>query len=44
MEHGLVWEKGRTVMRNAASTLVVVGNLCLMITLVLAWCLAGVRS
>ena len=31
-------------MRNFASILVVVGSLCLLITLVLAWCLAGVRS
>jgi hypothetical protein len=31
-------------MRNLSSILVVVGSLCLMITLVLAWCLVGVRS
>src|SRR4051812_32941226 len=31
-------------MRNYSSLLVVVGSLCLLITLVLAWCLAGVRS
>jgi hypothetical protein len=31
-------------MRNFSSILVVVGSLCLLITLVLAWCLAGVRS
>lgn len=31
-------------MHNYSSVLVVVGSLCLMITLVLAWCLAGVRS
>src|SRR6476620_310826 len=31
-------------MRNYSSMLVVVGSLCLMITLVLAWCVAGVRS
>ena len=31
-------------MSNIASILVVVGSLCLLITLVLAWCLAGVRS
>jgi len=31
-------------MRNYSNILVVVGSLCLMITLVLAWCLAGVRS
>jgi hypothetical protein len=31
-------------MRNFSSILVVVGSLCLMITLVLAWCLVGVRS
>jgi hypothetical protein len=31
-------------MRNLASILVVVGSLCLLITLGLAWCLVGVRS
>ena len=31
-------------MRNFASVLVVVASLCLLITLVLAWCLVGVRS
>ena len=31
-------------MRNLASILVVTGGLCLLITLVLAWCLVGVRS
>jgi hypothetical protein len=31
-------------MHNYSSLLVVVGSVCLMITLVLAWCLAGVRS
>ena len=31
-------------MRNLANVLVVVGSLCLLITLVLAWCLVGVRS
>jgi hypothetical protein len=31
-------------MRNYSSLLVVVGSLCLSITLVLAWCLVGVRS
>jgi len=31
-------------MRNYSSLLVVVGSLCLLITLVLAWCLVGVRS
>lgn len=31
-------------MRNYSGVLVVVGSLCLLITLVLAWCLAGVRS
>ena len=31
-------------MRNYSNILVVVGSLCLIITLVLAWCLAGVRS
>ena len=31
-------------MRDFSSILVVVGSLCLMITLVLAWCLVGVRS
>jgi len=31
-------------MRDYTSLLVVVGSLCLMITPVLAWCLAGVRS
>ena len=31
-------------MRNVANVLVVVASLCLLITLVLAWCLAGVRS
>lgn len=36
--------KGDTVMRNYSNILVVMGSLCLMITLVLAWCLAGVRS
>jgi hypothetical protein len=33
-----------SVMHNYSSILVVVGSLCLMITLGLAWCLAGVRS
>jgi hypothetical protein len=31
-------------MRDYTSLLVVVGSLCLLITLVLAWCLVGVRS
>jgi hypothetical protein len=31
-------------MRNYSSLLVVVGSLCLLITLGLAWCLVGVRS
>jgi hypothetical protein len=31
-------------MRDFANVLVVVGSLCLLITLVLAWCLVGVRS
>jgi len=31
-------------MRNYSNLLVVVGSLCLLITLVLAWCLVGVRS
>ena len=31
-------------MRNYSSLLVVVGSLCLSITLVLAWCLVGIRS
>ncbi len=31
-------------MHNYSGVLVVVGSLCLMITLVLAWCLVGVRS
>jgi hypothetical protein len=31
-------------MRNPATVLVVVASLCLLITLVLAWCLVGVRS
>ena len=31
-------------MRNYSLMLVVVESLCLMITLVLAWCVAGVRS
>ena len=31
-------------MRNFANVLVVVASLCLLITLVLAWCLVGVRS
>jgi hypothetical protein len=31
-------------MRDYANVLVVVGSLCLLITLVLAWCLVGVRS
>lgn len=31
-------------MRNYSSVLVVVGSLCLLITLGLAWCLVGVRS
>lgn len=31
-------------MRNFASILVVVASLCLFITLILAWCLVGVRS
>ena len=31
-------------MRNYSSLLVVVGSLCLLITLVLAWCLVGIRS
>jgi hypothetical protein len=31
-------------MRNYSMVLVVVGSLCLLITLVLAWCLAGVRT
>ena len=32
------------VTRSYANVVVVVGSLCLLITLVLAWCLAGVRS
>jgi hypothetical protein len=31
-------------MRSYSSMVVVVGSLCLMVILVLAWCLAGVRS
>ena len=31
-------------MRNYSSILVVVGSLCLLVTLGLAWCLVGVRS
>ena len=31
-------------MHNYSSILVVTGSLCLLITLGLAWCLAGVRS
>ena len=31
-------------MRNYSSLLVIVGSLCLLITLVLAWCLVGIRS
>lgn len=31
-------------MRNYSSVLVVVGSLCLLVTLALAWCLVGVRS
>lgn len=31
-------------MHNYSSILVVTGSLCLLITLVLAWCLVGVRS
>lgn len=31
-------------MRNHSSLLVVVGSFCLLVTLVLAWCLVGVRS
>jgi len=31
-------------MVNYSNLLVVVGSLCLLVTLVLAWCLAGVRS
>ncbi len=31
-------------MRNYSSILVIVGSLCLIITLGLAWCLVGVRS
>jgi hypothetical protein len=31
-------------MRNFSSLLVVVGSLCLLVTLGLAWCLVGVRS
>jgi len=31
-------------MRNYSSLLVVVGSLCLLIPLVLAWCLVGIRS
>jgi hypothetical protein len=30
--------------RNYSSVLVVVGSFCLLVTLVLAWCLVGVRS
>ena len=43
LAHGLVCRR-ESAMRNFANILVVVGSLCLMITLVLAWCLAGVRS
>jgi hypothetical protein len=32
------------IMRNYSNVLVVVGSVCLTTTLVLAWCLAGVRS
>jgi hypothetical protein len=35
---------GSPVMHNFANVLVVVASLCLLITLVLAWCLVGVRS
>ena len=31
-------------MHNYANVLVIIGSLCLLITLVLAWCLVGVRS
>lgn len=31
-------------MRNFSSVLVVVGSLCMLVTLVLAWCLVGLRS
>src|SRR5580765_9048990 len=31
-------------MRNYSNILVVAGSLCLVVTLVLAWCLVGVRS
>jgi hypothetical protein len=31
-------------MRNYSGVLVVVGSLCLLITLVLAWCLVGLRT
>ncbi len=31
-------------MRNYSSVLVLVGSFCLMVALVLAWCLVGVRS
>ena len=31
-------------MRNYANVLVIIGSLCLLVTLVLAWCLVGVRS
>ncbi len=31
-------------MRNFSSVLVVVGSLCMLITLALAWCLVGLRS
>ena len=31
-------------MRNPSSVLVVVGSLCMLIALILAWCLVGIRS
>lgn len=34
----------RKIMHNYSSVLAVAGSLCLTITLVLAWCLVGVRS
>jgi hypothetical protein len=40
----MYWIEGRSVIHNYSSTLVVVGSLCLWITLVTAWCLVGVRS
>ena len=37
-------EPERRTMNNYSSVLAVAGSLCLTITLVLAWCLVGVRS